>query len=282
MAVWQCRDRQLALDQPVLMGIVNVTPDSFFEGSRCSSLSGALVRARALYQEGAKILDIGGESTRPGAEDVSDQDEIVRTCPVIRALKAEMPEAFISIDTRHTAVARAAIEAGVDIVNDVSGVDPQPGMWQLIAESGVGYVLMHARGNPRTMDGLSAYGQDVVDAVADQLQEARLALIDLGCVAEQIVLDPGLGFAKDHEGNLALLAQTNRLTQIAPVLVGASRKRFIGALTDQADAANRAAGSMGAALWAADQGAQIIRVHDVRATADALAVFLAAKGALRD
>ena len=197
--------------------------------------------------------------------------------PVVRALREALPEAVLSVDTRHTAVAQAALEAGADVINDVAACAPDAGMRELVAASGAGYILMHARGTPQTMDALTAY-DDVVEEVARELCSAAEALEALGAARAQIMLDPGLGFAKTHADSLRLLAATRRFAALPyPYLVAASRKRFLGEVTGRALAQERGAASVGAALWAIAEGADMVRVHDVAETADALRVFLAAK-----
>ena len=276
--VWLCRGRRVSFGVPLVMGIVNVTPDSFYAGSRTPGVDEALARGKAQWQAGAKILDVGGESTRPGAEPVPEEQEIARVVPVLQALRKELPEALLSVDTRHTRVARAAVEAGADIINDVAGCTPDEGMWALVAETGAGYILMHARGNPKTMDALVDY-KDVTEDVLGALSEATDRLVESGVRAEQIAWDPGLGFAKTHRASLELLGATHRFAELErPYLVAASRKRFLGEITGRADARARGAASLGAALWAIAAGADMVRVHDVEETVDAMRVFLAAKG----
>lgn len=276
---WQCRGREAVFTRPWVMGIVNVTPDSFYSGSRVPGAEAAIARGVAFHQAGAQVLDIGGESTRPGAEAVSIEAEIARVVPVVAGLRAAVPEAFLSVDTRRTAVARAAIEAGADIINDVAACEPDAGMAELVAETGVGYILMHARGTPQTMDGLTDYRDVVAEVEAELLRVAR-ELARVGVRAEQVMLDPGLGFAKTHPGSLKLLAETARFARLPyPYLVAASRKRFLGEITGRAAAEERGPASVGAALWAIAQGADMVRVHDVAETVDALAVFWAAQEA---
>ena len=276
---WQCRGRKAVFTRPWVMGIVNVTPDSFYPGSRVPGAEAAIARGVAFTQAGAQVLDIGGESTRPGAEAVSIEAEIARVVPVVAGLRAAVPEALLSVDTRRTAVARAAIEAGADIINDVAACEPDAGMAELVAETGVGYVLMHARGNPQTMDSLTDYRDVVADVEAELLRAAR-ELERAGAKPEQVMLDPGLGFAKTHAGSLKLLAATARFARLPyPYLVAASRKRFLGEITARAAAEERGPASVGAALWAIAQGADMVRVHDVAETVDALKVFWAAQEA---
>lgn len=259
------------------MGIVNVTPDSFYAGSRVPEFDAAVARGVAMVQAGARILDVGGESTRPGAAVVPESEEAARVIPVIRALRERCPEVLLSVDTRHTTVARLAIAAGADILNDVSGCEPDVGMWDCVIETGAGYILMHARGTPQTMDGLTDY-RDVVTDVADALESATRALVARGADVRQIVWDPGLGFAKTHADSLRLLGATAQFAERPyPYLVAASRKRFLGELTGQTEASQRGSASIGAALWAIAAGADMVRVHDVPETVNALRVYLAAR-----
>lgn len=275
--VWSCRGRTVTFALPAVMGIVNATPDSFYVGGRTPDPDEAIARGCRHFADGAAILDVGGESTRPGAEPVAPDEEATRVVPVIRGLRAACPEALISVDTRRTSVARAALEAGADIINDVSGCNPDEGMWDLVTASGAGYVLMHMRGDPKTMDSLTDYG-DVETAVAGALVSCAARLEAKGARPSQIMLDPGLGFAKTHRDSLRLLAATERFAALPyPWLVAASRKRFLGEIAGCPDAEARGPASVGAALWAIGQGADAVRVHDVRETVQAMRVFLAAQ-----
>lgn len=256
----------MQLTHPVVMAIVNVTPDSFFADSRAQTLAAALAAARRALACGATILDIGGESTRPGAEAVEPAVEIDRVLPVIRELRALAPEAFLSIDTRHAEVAAAALEAGADILNHVEGTQAPEVMAPLVCGSGAGYVLMHSRGTPGTMDALAGYTDAVSEVLAD-LTRAAAAAESLGVAREQICLDPGLGFAKRPEDSWALLRATDRLAALPyPCLIGASRKRFLGGASPE----ERLAASLEAAAEAARLGAQILRVHDAAETVERL------------
>ena len=267
---WLCGRRTLRFGAPAVMGIVNVTPDSFFAGSRTPGVEAAVARGHQLAAEGASILDVGGESTRPGAEPLSEAEELSRVAPAIRALREALPEMPLSVDTRHVAVARAAIDAGADIVNDVSGLEPEPGMAELIAASGAGYVLTHGRGVALVQDGRPALGASPVEVLA-ALEAAASRLEAAGADPRQIALDPGLGFEKSAEASWRLLAATARLAATGRVvLVGASRKRF---LDEGATPEARGAASVGAALWAASQGANVLRAHDVGTTVGALRAF---------
>jgi dihydropteroate synthase len=256
------------------MGIVNVTPDSFSDGGLYAEVDTAVEHARRLFQEGADILDVGGESTRPGADPVSAKREIERVVPVIRGIVEHCPDAIISIDTSKEIVAKAAIGAGARVVNDVTALD-DPEMAATCAAAGVDIVLMHMRGEPRTMQTNTRYG-DLLQEVAQYLSQRIDYAIGQGVVRTKIVVDPGVGFGKSLDDNPKLISGLSFLRTLGvPVLVGASRKRFIGRLTGQDNAADRVFGSVGAALAAAQFGADILRVHDVAATRQALAVFLA-------
>ena len=262
-----------------VMGIVNVTPDSFSDGGRFLDHEAALIHARRLIAEGADILDIGAESTRPGSEPVSAEDEIARAVPLIAAIRAESPIA-ISIDTMKPQVARAAVEAGANIWNDVAALRYAPDGPQIAAELGCDLVLMHMRGEPRTMQADPQY-DDVVAEVCEFLAERAQAAMAAGVAREKIWLDPGVGFGKRPEHNLALIARLDAVAALGyPVLLGVSRKRFIAALDPAAAAPeDRAPGSVAAALAGAQAGVAAVRVHDVAATAQALAVWTAIEAA---
>jgi dihydropteroate synthase len=261
------------------MGIVNVTPDSFSDGGRWFDEGAAVAHALGLVAEGADILDVGGESTRPGSAEVSEAEELRRVLPVIRRL-AESCGVPVSVDTRHAAVARAAVEAGACIVNDVTPFAGDAPLAAAVRETGAGLVAMHARGTPQTMARLAAYG-DVVAEVEAALREALAYAEAQGIARERVLIDPGIGFAKDAAQNVALLAATARLAKLAPVLVGVSRKRVIGELCGEAVATERLGGSVGAAVWCALQGAAVVRVHDVKATRQALTVSAALERGVR-
>ncbi len=257
---------------PLVMGVVNVTPDSFSDGGRHLAPENALAHARRLIGEGADILDIGGESTRPGAEPVSEAEELDRTVPLIAAIRAESAVP-ISIDTMKPAVARAAVAAGATMWNDVSALRFAPDAPAVAAELGCQVVLMHMLGEPGTMQDRPRY-----DDVVGEVESFLLARVDVamaaGVTREKIWLDPGIGFGKTLEHNLALLRALPRLVALGfPVLLGASRKRFIAAIDPRsADADDRLAGSLAAALVGARAGVAAVRVHDVHQTIQALAV----------
>ncbi len=261
------------------MGIVNVTPDSFSDGGRFAGASAAVEHAMRLAEAGADILDIGGESTRPGAEAVEADEEMRRVLPVIEAL-AGRTAAAISADTTKAAVARAALRAGAHIVNDVSACTMDPAMASVVRETGAGIVLMHRRGNPRTMQTDPRYG-DVVSEVREYLARRIADLAGAGVSVEAMAVDPGIGFGKTTSHNLALLAGLAALAALGrPVVVGHSRKRFIGELTGR-PVDDRLAGSLAAATAAVLRGANVLRVHDVAQTRDAarVAAAIAAAGA---
>ena len=257
----------------LVMGVVNVTPDSFSDGGRWITTDLAVAHGRQLIAQGADLLDVGGESTRPGARRVDPAEEQNRVLPVIREL-ADAGVA-VSVDTIHAATAAAAIEAGAVIVNDVSGGLADPAMAGVLAAAGVVYICQHWRGDPRTMDGLTDYGGDVLAGVEAELRARLDGLADAGLADEQVVIDPGLGFAKTHEQSWRLLAATARLREDLrrPVLIGASRKRFLAlALPDDvaADPLARDAATAATTALAAAAGAWAVRVHEVPASRDAV------------
>ncbi|TDK33415.1 dihydropteroate synthase [Luteimonas terrae] len=268
-----CNGRVLRLDRPRVMGIVNVTPDSFSDGGAHDTTEAAIAHGVRLAGEGADILDIGGESTRPGAEDVSVEEELRRVVPVIEGLAAQtaLP---ISIDTSKPEVMRAAVAAGAGMINDVYGLRRE-GALEAAASLGVPVVLMHMLGEPRGMQDAPNY-DDVVGDVHRFLAERIFSAEMAGIARRHIVVDPGFGFGKTTAHNMALLAQLQRFGELGvPVLAGLSRKRSIGELTGREVPADRVAGSVAAHLIAAQYGARILRVHDVAATVDALKVWAA-------
>lgn len=256
---------------PLLMGIVNVTPDSFSDGGLHATAEAGVAHALRLLDEGADLLDIGGESTRPGAAPVSADAEAARVVPVVEGILEARPRAVISVDTSKAHVAGAALDAGATWVNDVTGLS-DPAMAPLCAAHGCRVVVMHMRGTPRTMQRDTHYDDLVVEVEAHL--RARVAYaVDGGIDPKRLLVDPGVGFGKAPRDNPRLIAATPRFARIAPVLVGASRKRFIGELTGVPVARDRVHGSVGAALAAAAMGASVLRVHDVAPTRQALSVF---------
>ena len=264
----------VSMGLPSIMGIVNVTPDSFSDGGRHNDADRAVVHARLLASQGADFLDIGGESTRPGADFVPDEEEIQRTAPVIARLKKEGLPA-ISIDTRKSMVARAAIQDGAAVINDVSGLDFDPAMADLCVEFDLPICVMHAQGTPETMQNDPRYSNVVLD-VYDALAEKVERLVKLGLDRGKIIVDPGIGFGKTQAHNLALLQNISIFHGLGcAVLLGVSRKRFIGTIGNAPEADQRAPGSIAVAMAAVAQGIQILRVHDVSETKQALGLHLA-------
>ncbi|MBU6248849.1 MAG: dihydropteroate synthase [Xanthomonadaceae bacterium] len=269
--VLDCNGRPLTLDRPRVVGILNVTPDSFSDGGLYADLDAAVAHGLAMLAQGADMLDVGGESTRPGAADVSEQDELARVIPVIEALAARTGTP-ISIDTSKPAVMRAAVAAGAGMINDVYALRRE-GALDAAAALGVPVCLMHMQGEPRGMQ-VDPHYDDVVGEVhrflADRLFACELAGID----KRKVLVDPGFGFGKTLEHNLELLRDLQRFTDLGSgVYAGLSRKSMIGTITGRTYPADRAAGSVAAALIAVQQGAKLVRVHDVQATVDALAVW---------
>jgi dihydropteroate synthase len=273
---WQIRGQLLALgDRPLLMGILNVTPDSFSDGGRFLEPAAAIEHGLRLASEGAGILDIGGESTRPGSLPVPPDEQLRRVLPVILGLVAQT-SVPVSIDTSSAAVARAALDAGACIINDVTGLTGDPTMIEVARSTGCGVCVMHMQGSPRTMQVEPTY-KDVVAHVLGYLKERRDALLTAGLRRECLALDPGIGFGKTCAHNLALLRSAWRLHALGcPVLFGPSRKRFIGELLGDGEA-DRTAGTIGSAIALAEQGVQILRVHDVLAVRQALELYQASR-----
>jgi len=271
---WSIAGRVLDLSRPLVMGIVNVTPDSFSDGGRYFAGSAALDHARRLIDEGADLLDVGGESTRPGAADVSEAEEVERVLPLVEALRGTgVP---VSVDTSKPGVMRAALAAGAAVINDVRALQ-EPGALDAVRASDCGLVLMHMQGLPRTMQREPHY-EDVVAEVAAFL-EARVAVAtNAGIRADRIVIDPGFGFGKTLGHNFTLLRRLDDLRVLGrPVLAGLSRKSMLGAVTGRA-VDDRMAASLAAAILAVERGARIVRVHDVAATRDAMKVWAAIQG----
>jgi dihydropteroate synthase len=248
----------------MVMGVLNVTPDSFFDGGRYADVSAALARGLSMIEEGADILDVGGESTRPGADRVSAEEECARVLPVVEGLVARgaSAEVPISIDTRTAHVASRALSAGATIVNDVSG-GADPGMFAVVRDAAAGMVLMHMRGTPRTMQSRTDYVH-VVDEVRGELRVRMDAALQAGVPAERLAVDPGLGFSKTAGQSLMLLRDVAALRELGrPLVVGPSRKSFVGRVT-RADVDDRRDGTAGAVAWLAAHRVDVVRVHDVR------------------
>jgi dihydropteroate synthase len=259
----QCRDRVLSLDRALIMGVLNVTPDSFSDGGLWFDENDAIAHGREMIEQGAAIIDVGGESTRPGAVPVPATEELRRVLPVVQALAASS-DVPISIDTRKPDVAARAIEAGATIINDTAGEEADPRMDAVVLESGAAIVVMHSRGTPATMKSLTDYS-DVVDDVRAWLDERARSLIAGGVSPESIALDPGIGFAKSPEQSLLLLNRLEDILAIGyPVVVGTSRKSFIGATLDLPED-ERLEGTAASVAWAVAKGSHIVRVHDIQA-----------------
>lgn len=271
---WKLRSTQLTFEGlPAIMGIVNVTPDSFSDGGAYTDVELAVEHALKLAADGASILDIGGESTRPYSDPVSASEERERVVPVIKRIVAQC-KTPISIDTSKASVARAAIEAGAEIINDVTGLEGDPEMIKVAVDSGAGVCVMHMQGTPQTMQDAPNY-KDVVMDIHGYLRQRQQHLLASGVEAEKICLDPGVGFGKTHQHNLELLAQCDRFLDLgAPILIGHSRKGFLGKILGD-KSANRDAATLGITLMMAQKGIQIIRVHEVEKTVMALKAFQA-------
>ncbi|SEM96078.1 Dihydropteroate synthase [Gemmobacter aquatilis] len=263
----------LGMAAPRLMGILNVTPDSFSDGGQFLAPEAAVAQGRMMVGAGAEIIDVGGESTRPGAAEVPVADEIARTAPVIAALREGGIDSVISIDTRKGAVAQAALAAGADLVNDVAAFTHDPDLKRVAAAAGAPVCIMHAQGTPDTMQLAPQYDDvllDVYDFLAAKLAEAEAA----GIPRARVMVDPGIGFGKTLDHNLTLIRGLSLFHGLGcPILLGVSRKKFIGTIGGEADAARRAPGSVAVALAGVAQGAQVLRVHDVWETRQALALW---------
>ena len=258
---------KLDLVRPCVMGILNVTPDSFYDGGRYVRLEQALEQARKMVAEGAAIIDVGGESSRPGAEAVTAEEELERILPVVERLHAELPVP-LSVDTWKSTVAREALAAGVDFVNDVGGLWRDPAMVKVVAEAGAGLFIMHVRGTPQEMQQLAEY-DDVVGEVRTFLENKMRLALAAGIPQERIALDPGIGFAKKTQDNLELLGHLREFRTLqAPLLLGVSRKSFLGTLLGRSRPEERLSGTLAAIALGVAAGVKIFRVHDVQAARD--------------
>lgn len=266
--MWRCRERTLRCERTLIMGILNITPDSFSDGGNYFDLAQAVVRGLKIADEGADIIDIGGESTRPGAAVVDEAEELRRVVPIIRTL-AERTNCAISVDTTKASVARAALKAGAHIINDISAATKDEAMLATVVEFQAGVVLMHCQGTPETMQQDPQY-TDVVAEVRDFLSSRVDALVEAGLPRENIAVDPGFGFGKTLEHNLTLLRQLDQFTRLGrPLLVGLSRKSMLGTLTGQKRPEQRVNAGLAAVAAAILRGARLVRTHDVAATRDA-------------
>ena len=276
--LWRAGRHEFRFPRPTLvMGVLNVTPDSFSDGGKFISLEAAMERAGQMIREGADLLDVGGESTRPGATPVSAEEEIRRVVPIIKQLAARL-QVPISVDTQKPEVARAALLAGASIVNDIAANRTDDAMWRAVAEFRAGYVVMHMQGTPQTMQLNPAYA-DVVREVDAFFAERLARMEQFGVRREQVVLDPGIGFGKTLEHNLQLLGALPRfIARDRPVLLGVSRKAFLGKLTSTDNPADRLPAALACAALAVRDGVQLLRVHDVRETVQAARVAEAIRG----
>lgn len=274
---WRTSRFSLSLERPIVMGVLNVTPDSFSDGGKWIEPGAAIDRARQMVDEGAAVIDVGGESTRPGATPVDEEEELRRVLPVIESL-AKDPGVPISIDTRKPGVARRALEAGAVIVNDTNGEASDGLMTDVVVGMGAGVVLMHSRGTPDTMREMTQYGDIVADVCRFLLAWAQ-RLESAGVPSDAIVLDPGFGFAKSPSQNLELLERLDEVVDLGyPVLSGTSRKSFIGAVLDLPEH-ERLEGTASTVAWAVSEGASILRVHDVKEMSRVVQMAAAIAGA---
>ena len=271
-------DRTLGPD-PVLIGVLNVTPDSFSDGGAFFGKEVAAARAAGMLEEGAEIIDVGGESTRPGSDPVSPEEEARRVVPVIRGILAERPGAIVSVDTYRSGTAEAALRGGASVVNDVTALRGDPRLTEVVADARCLVILMHMLGEPKTMQRNPRY-DDVVREVRDFLARRAEHAVASGVEEESVILDPGIGFGKTLEHNLTLLNHLDSIVELGfPVLVGASRKSFIGRITGVEEAKERLFGTVATTVLAYERGATLFRVHDVRANREALAVARAVSSA---
>lgn len=277
-ALWRTARAPLPLDRPRIMGVLNVTPDSFWDGGRHRGVDAGLRRAETLLAEGADLIDVGGESTRPGAAPVPAAEEVARVVPVVEAIVRAWPDALVSVDTVKAEVAAAALDAGAAVVNDVSALRLDPALARVCGERGAGVVLMHSRGTVEEMASydMARYGEDVVGDVLEELGVAVARAREAGVAADAMVLDPGLGFSKRTRESVAVLRGLSRIRAAGyPVLIGPSRKRFLGELAGGLPAEDRLPGTIAACVAGWLAGARLFRVHDVAPVRHALAVAAA-------
>lgn len=266
-----CRDKVLDLSTPVVMGILNTTPDSFSDGGLFDDQQSALDRIAEMAEEGAIIIDIGGESTRPGSDPVPVKEELSRTIPVLERAVKDHPELFFSIDTTKYEVAKEALHAGAHILNDVSGLRKEPRFADLCSKTGAAYICMHSKGDPKTMQNNPGYN-NVVEDVLHKLKNVRVELAEKG--VDNIVIDPGIGFGKTVEHNLQLVRNLRHFLQLkCPILIGASRKSLLGKILGDRPVDGRLAGTVALHYHCLMQGASILRVHDVREASDSVKIF---------
>lgn len=271
MTDFKVRDQTLDVSQPMVMGILNATPDSFSDGGRYMNEKGAMDHIKQMVQDGAKIIDIGGESTRPGSDPVSEEEEIERVIPIIKQAIEEFPNAIFSIDTTKYRVAEESLKAGVHIINDVSGLKKEPRFSKLCADYQAGYVLMHSKGDPKTMQKNPVYS-DVINEIklffSDGIEQLKRSGVD------SVMIDPGIGFGKTLEHNITIIKNLKKLERDGyPLLVGASRKSMIGQLLDGRPSDGRLAGTLAVHYHCLLSGAKILRVHDVREAMDSIKIF---------
>lgn len=271
------RGKTLDLEQPKVMGILNLTPDSFSDGGQFFSLDAAIERVSEMSVEGADIIDVGGESTRPGSDPVSEEEEISRVIPALKVLVPAFPNLFFSIDTTKYEVARQALSLGVHLVNDVSGLEKEPRFVELCRESGAGYILMHSKGDPKTMQESPYYG-DLFSEIDHYFSERIDRLVTDGC--DQIILDPGIGFGKTLQHNLQIVDGLDKFRKHGlPLLAGASRKSMIGQILDSRPTDGRLAGTLAVHYHCLMKGVTLLRVHDVREARDSIQVYNAVMAA---
>jgi dihydropteroate synthase len=282
---WKLARRTLAVGgRTLVMGVLNVTPDSFSDGGQFFDLERAAARAAEMLADGADIIDVGGESTRPGGARVAPEEELRRIVPIVARLCAQMPDALVSVDTTKAEVARAALDAGAEIVNDISALRFDEGVADVVARSGAGLVLMHSRGTPATLHSLPPVA-DIMAEVSESLRRSIAVAEERGVARTQLALDPGIGFGKSQQQNLELLARLDALAaEFAdfPLLVGTSRKSFIGRLLGDAPPERRLHGTMASVTAAILGGAHIVRVHDVRAAVETARIADAIKAVNRE